>query len=67
MLRTSSYTVIDLPGNSEELLLVHGYTGSYDRVSRRVTTYVRSLETGRLPKPLYDVGGMAKWARRLQS
>jgi uncharacterized protein len=54
MLRTSSYTIyVDLPGNSEEMLLVHGYTGTYDKVSRRVATYVRSLEARRPPKPLY--------------
>ncbi len=54
MLRTSSYTIyVDLPGNEEEMLLVHTYTGAFDRVSRRVATYVRSLEAGRPPKPLY--------------
>jgi uncharacterized protein len=54
MIRTSSYTVyVDLPGNQEEMLLVHGYTGSYDLVSRRVATYIRSLENKSAPKPLY--------------
>lgn len=54
MLRTSSYTIyVDLPGNEEEMLLVHTYTGAFDRVSRRVATWVRSLEAGRAPKPLY--------------
>lgn len=54
MLRTSSYTIyVDLPENSEEMLLVHGYTGAYDRVSRRVATYIRSLEAAKPPKPLY--------------
>ena len=54
MLRTSSYTIyVDLPGNNEEMLLVHGYTGAYDKVSRRIATYVRSLELRRPPKPLY--------------
>jgi uncharacterized protein len=54
MLRTSSYTIyVDLPGNEEEMLLVHTYTGAFDQVSRRVATYVRSLEVGRPPKPLY--------------
>src|SRR6185295_14142141 len=54
MLRTSSYTIyVDLPDNGEDMLLVHGYTGAYDRVSRRVASYVRSLETNRPPKPLY--------------
>ena len=54
MLRTSSYCIyVDLPGNKQEMLLVHGYTGAYDKVSRAVATYVRSLEIGRPPKPLY--------------
>jgi uncharacterized protein len=54
MLRASSYTVyVDLPGKSDDMLLVHGYTGAYDKVSRRVATYLRSLETRRPPKPLY--------------
>lgn len=54
MLRTSSYTIyVDLPDNKDEMLLVHSYTGAFDRVSRRVATYVRSLEEGRPPKPLY--------------
>ncbi len=53
-LRTSSYTIYaDLPDNSEDMLLVHGYTGAYDKVSRRVATYLRSLEAKRAPKPLY--------------
>jgi uncharacterized protein len=54
MLRASSYTVyVDLPDNSEEMLLVHGYTGAYDKVSRKVATYLRSLEDKCPPKPLY--------------
>lgn len=54
MLRTSSYTIyVDLPGNKEEILLVHGYTRAYDKVSRRVATYLRSLEVKKPPKPLY--------------
>lgn len=54
MLRASSYVIyVDLPDNDDEMLLVHGYTGAYDRVSRRVATYVRSLEARRPPKPLY--------------
>ncbi|EYF03091.1 radical SAM/SPASM domain-containing protein [Chondromyces apiculatus] len=53
-LRTSSFTIyVDLPGEPSDMLLVHGYTGAYDRVSRRVATYLRSLETHRAPKPLY--------------
>ena len=54
MLRASSYNIyVDLPDNPEEMLLVHGYWGAYDKVSRRVATYVRSLEVGRPPRPLY--------------
>jgi len=54
VLRTSSYTIYcDLPGNYDEMLLVQTYTGAFDRVSRKVATYVRSLEAGRPPKPLY--------------
>jgi uncharacterized protein len=53
-MRTSSYTIyVDLPNNPDEMLLVHGYTGAYDKVSKRVATYVRSLEARRAPKPLY--------------
>ncbi|HET9213074.1 MAG TPA: radical SAM protein, partial [Thermoanaerobaculia bacterium] len=63
MLRTSSYTIyVDLPGNEEEMLLVHTYTGAFDRVSRRVATWVRSLEAGRPPKPLYG-----EWTPELPS
>lgn len=52
--RASSYTIyVDLPGNTEEMLLVHAYTGAYDKVSRRVATYLRSLESRHAPKPLY--------------
>jgi uncharacterized protein len=53
-MRTSSYTIyVDLPENRDEMLLVHGYTGSYDRVSRPVANFLRSLEVKRPPKPLY--------------
>jgi uncharacterized protein len=54
MLRTSSHTIyVDLPKEPEEMLLVHGYTGAYDKVSRLVATYLRSLEPKNPPKPLY--------------
>jgi len=54
MLRTSSYTIyVDLPDNPREMLLVHGYTGAYDKVSRRVVNYLRANEARRPPKPLY--------------
>lgn len=53
-LRTSSYIIyVDLPHNDSEMLLVHGYTGAYDRVSKRVATFVRANEDRRAPKPLY--------------
>jgi len=52
--RTSSYTIyVDLPDNSDEMLVVHGYSGAYDKVSRRVATFLRALETTKPPKPLY--------------
>ena len=63
MLRASSYTIyVELPNNDEEMLLVHGYTGAYNKVSRRVATYVRSLEAGEPPKPLYG-----EWGREMQT
>lgn len=44
MLRTSSYTIyVDLPEERDEVLLIHGYTGAYDKVSRPVARYLRSL------------------------
>jgi uncharacterized protein len=53
-MRTSSYVIyVDLPDNCDEMLLVHGYTGAYDRVSTQVANFVRSLELRRPPKPLY--------------
>jgi uncharacterized protein len=52
--RTSSYTIyVDLPGNDEDMLLTHTYTGAYDQVSRIVATYLRSHEARHAPKPLY--------------
>lgn len=54
MLRTSSYTIyVDLPAQQDEMLLVHGYTGAHDRVSRPLADFLRSRETQRAPKPLY--------------
>src|SRR5579864_992528 len=53
-MRTSSYVIyVDLPGNCDEMLLVHGYSGAYDKVSKRVATYVRAQELRSAPKPLY--------------
>lgn len=60
MLRTSSYTIyIDLPNTDQEMLLVHGYTGAYDKVSHGVAEFLRSREARRAPKPLYG-----EWTRR---
>jgi uncharacterized protein len=54
MLRTSSYTIyVDLPDHQDEMLLVHGYTGAHDKVSRMVADYLRAHEVRRAPKPLY--------------
>jgi len=54
MLRTSSYTIyVDLPETTDEMLLVHGYTGAYDRVSRRVATYLQAHEARTAPRALY--------------
>jgi len=53
-IRTSSYTIyVDLPDDTTRLLLVHGYTGAFDVVTRAVAAYVRSLEASPTPKPLY--------------
>ncbi len=53
-LRTSSYTIyVDLPDDPDHVLLVHGYTGAYDRVARHVADYLLALETEPAPKPLY--------------
>jgi len=54
MIRTSSYTIyVKLPDNDQEVLLVHGYTGAYDRVSRRVADFLRSRQAKQASKPLY--------------
>ena len=54
MSRTSSYTIyVDLPGNDDEVLLVHGYTGAYDKVSRQVAAFLRSRGAKKPTKPLY--------------
>lgn len=53
-LRTSSYIIyVDLPRNNHEMLLVHGYTGAFDKVSNRIATFVRAKEDRKAPKPLY--------------
>jgi uncharacterized protein len=59
MLRTSSYTIyVDLPKAEQDVLLVHGYTGAYDRVSRQVADFLRSREARRAAKPLYGEWGV---------
>lgn len=53
-LRTSSYTIYaDVPGNDEEVLLIHGYTGAFDKVSRPVAAYLRAQEAGPRHRPLH--------------
>ncbi|HEX8452817.1 MAG TPA: SPASM domain-containing protein [Longimicrobium sp.] len=53
-MRTSSYTIyVPLPDNRDEMLLVHGYTGAYDRVSRSIADFLLNLEATRPEKPLY--------------
>lgn len=53
MLRTSSYTIyVDLPDDRDSVLLVHGYSGAFDKVKRPIATYLRSVAKPR-PKPLY--------------
>ena len=53
-MRTSSYVIyVDLPETQDEMLLVHGYTGAYDRVSRGVSAFLRRNEAGHVPRPLY--------------
>lgn len=52
-LRTSNYTIyVDLPDDADHMILVHGYSGAYDRVPREVGEYIRSLDV-KPPKPLY--------------
>jgi uncharacterized protein len=54
VLRTSSYTIyVALPENNEQMLLVHGYSGAYDKVSRGVAEYLMAAEAGPPPVPLY--------------
>lgn len=54
MLRTSSYTIyVALPENEREMLLVHGYTGAYNKVPVEVAQYLQSLDPFGPSKPLY--------------
>lgn len=53
-LRTSSYTIyVDLKEDRENTLLVHGYTGAFDLVNRRVAAFLHRGEKRKPPKPLY--------------
>jgi uncharacterized protein len=53
-LRTSSYIIYgDLPGNEEDMLLVHGYTGAFDKVSQGTASFLRSQEDRAAPRLLY--------------
>ena len=44
---------VDLPENPDEVLLVHGYTGAYDKVSARLGRYVYLREERTPHKPLH--------------
>lgn len=46
--RTSSYVIhVDLPDQPDHVLLIHGYTGAYDVVTRSVAAYLRANEQGK--------------------
>ncbi|HYU36046.1 MAG TPA: SPASM domain-containing protein [Thermoanaerobaculia bacterium] len=50
----SSYVIfVNLPDSEDEVLLVHGYTGAYDKVSRRVAGFLRSRGARTAASPLY--------------
>jgi len=54
MLRTSNFTIfVSLPENEHEILLVHGYTGAYDKVSRPIADFLRRRGGKTAAKPLY--------------
>jgi uncharacterized protein len=62
--RASGYVIYaDLPGGGEEVLLIHGYTGAYDKVSRSVATYLQSLAPSPPPRPLHGAWSQAPAAR----
>ncbi|MEO8548937.1 MAG: radical SAM protein [Kofleriaceae bacterium] len=61
-MRASNYTIYaDLPDRSD-VLLIHGYSGAYDVVTREVANYLRAQETVKPEKPMYGV-----WAPELAS
>lgn len=52
-MRTSNYTIYaELPDRAE-VLIIHGYTGAYDVVSRDVADFLRANETVKPPKPMF--------------
>jgi uncharacterized protein len=54
VMRTSSYVIyVDLPDNDSDMLIVHGYTGAFDKVSKRIATFLRAKEDRKAPRPLY--------------
>ena len=52
-MRTSQYVIYVNLAERDDVLLVHGYTGAYDKVSRQVAAYLQSLQVEALPKPLH--------------
>lgn len=66
MLRTSSYTIyVPLAETEDEMLLVHGYSGAYDKVTRRLAQYLLDNETAPPSKPLHGEWGTEPAARAL--
>lgn len=48
MLRTSDYTIyVDVPKVDGDVLLIHGYTAAYDRVSAKVAGYLKARQRHR--------------------
>jgi uncharacterized protein len=53
-MRTSSYLIcVEIPGDPDEVILIHGFTQAHFKVSRPIAAYIRSLEARRPPKPLF--------------
>lgn len=52
-MRTSSYTIYSELPDRPEVLLIHGYTGAYDVVSRDIAEFLRANESVKPPKPLH--------------
>lgn len=52
-MRTSNYTIYAELPDRPEVLIIHGYTGAYDLVSRDVADYLRANETVKPPKPMF--------------